>query len=367
MFGMSEVARALEVSAARVGADDRLLSALQALERLAGAKDAILIAYGRTGCRLEASARGASGDIGVQSSSLLAAVEAAAGASPQNLKPLWVHDDVNGTRCHVLVKVAEEQARTLFLALRFDDPSPVCRARAMRLLPDLIALLSAQVDLEARVREVEAQKAAVAEALDHGECGVIAVRADRSLVFANQAASEHLAAQAGLRLWRGVVRSADRQYTSRFEAAIDDVLESVSSEQRKPARARVMLLSCKGDMQSVIVAIAPTRFNPEADENGSEAAAIIYVFQPTDGVARGLDALCHLHGLSRVESRLIGNLIRGMTITEAAGEMRIKIDTARAYLKQVFAKTGTHRQTELVSLMIRYLRAVRGEFDFQPA
>ncbi len=105
----------------------------------------------------------------------------------------------------------------------------------------------------------------------------------------------------------------------------------------------------------------------DVDVRAHGAAAIVYVLQPSQGPARGLDALCQLHGLSRVESRLISHLIGGLTITEAAVEMRIKVETARAYLKQIFAKTGMHRQTDLVTLMTRYLRAIRGDFDFQPA
>ena len=345
----------------------RLVSTLQALERLAGSISAAILAHGRGGWRLEASADGPVSGSRTRSVCLLASAEAAGEAFTQKAQPQWVSDAADGAGCHLLVKIADQQTKTLFLALSFDNPSAVCRARATRLLPDLLALLRAQVDLDTRVREVEAQRVAAVEALDHGECGVIAVRTDRSVVFANQAASQHLDAEFGLRLWRGLVRPADRQHASRFEAAIDDVIERARDEPSKRARAHVMLLSRKGDGQSTIVVIAPTRSASAIGEDGPEAAAIIYVFQPTLGVVRGLDALCQLHGLSRVESRLIGNLICGMTITEAAAEMRIKIDTARAYLKQVFAKTGTHRQTELVSLMTRYLLAVRGDFDFQPA
>ena len=57
----------------------------------------------------------------------------------------------------------------------------------------------------------------------------------------------------------------------------------------------------------------------------------------------------------------------GQTLTEAAGEMRVKVETARAYLKQVFGKTGMHRQTDLVAMMARSSRALRGDFEFLAA
>ncbi|MFP5306179.1 MAG: LuxR C-terminal-related transcriptional regulator, partial [Gammaproteobacteria bacterium] len=46
------------------------------------------------------------------------------------------------------------------------------------------------------------------------------------------------------------------------------------------------------------------------------------------------------------------HLARGLTIQEAAAEMRISEHTARNYSKRVFAKTGTRRQVELVRVML---------------
>jgi DNA-binding CsgD family transcriptional regulator len=42
----------------------------------------------------------------------------------------------------------------------------------------------------------------------------------------------------------------------------------------------------------------------------------------------------------------------GKSLQEAAEAMRIKDQTARSYLKQIFLKTDTKRQAELVRLML---------------
>jgi DNA-binding CsgD family transcriptional regulator len=46
-------------------------------------------------------------------------------------------------------------------------------------------------------------------------------------------------------------------------------------------------------------------------------------------------------------------MCRGIALTDYAGDAGIATGTARKLLKQLFAKTDTHRQGELVSLLLR--------------
>jgi DNA-binding CsgD family transcriptional regulator len=58
------------------------------------------------------------------------------------------------------------------------------------------------------------------------------------------------------------------------------------------------------------------------------------------------------------------HLAAGLSVGDAATRMRVKVDTARAYLKQVFAKTGTHRQASLLQLVTRHQRVIQGDHLF---
>jgi DNA-binding CsgD family transcriptional regulator len=59
-----------------------------------------------------------------------------------------------------------------------------------------------------------------------------------------------------------------------------------------------------------------------------------------------------LFDLSPAESRLAMNLARGIPLAEAAQVCGITISSARTYLNRIFQKTGTHRQGELVALLL---------------
>jgi DNA-binding CsgD family transcriptional regulator len=59
-----------------------------------------------------------------------------------------------------------------------------------------------------------------------------------------------------------------------------------------------------------------------------------------------------LYGLSQIESNLAVALARGATVKECAEGRGVSIETVRWQLKQVFAKTRTSRQPELIRLVL---------------
>jgi DNA-binding CsgD family transcriptional regulator len=63
--------------------------------------------------------------------------------------------------------------------------------------------------------------------------------------------------------------------------------------------------------------------------------------------------LVDLFGLTPGEARLVGRLLQADSLASAAELNGITIGTARHVLKQVFHKTETHSQAELVKLVLQ--------------
>lgn len=91
---------------------------------------------------------------------------------------------------------------------------------------------------------------------------------------------------------------------------------------------------------------------PESAQGLFLGAAAIFIFtrlkcwpQPS------AQLLTKLFGLTPAESRLAAELSDGSTLIQAARALNISWETARTQLKAVFAKTNTHRQSELVALL----------------
>lgn len=64
------------------------------------------------------------------------------------------------------------------------------------------------------------------------------------------------------------------------------------------------------------------------------------------------EQLMDLFDLSHSEARLAWNMIRGLSIAEAAEEAGIAIGTARGYSKKIYAKTGARGQPDLMRTLL---------------
>lgn len=253
------------------------------------------------------------------------------------------------------------------VALGFNDTPAGCQLRLGQALPALVTLVKSLVRAEAEMLAVKQRQVAATAALDNLDYGVIAVRNDRTPLIVNRSAQAMLADGGPLQLHRGFLRPADHRDAIRFHVALDTV---IGGHGRDPAEALMLLLAdhraTSGGDRTLLV-IAPVQRAMPGDGSVDGAAALIYVFRPDLADVRGLEPLCRLLGLSGAETRLVTELLVGHTVTEAATSMRVKPETARSYLKQVFAKTGTHRQTDLVALLYRYTLTARGRFPCRAA
>jgi DNA-binding CsgD family transcriptional regulator len=63
--------------------------------------------------------------------------------------------------------------------------------------------------------------------------------------------------------------------------------------------------------------------------------------------------------LTPAEARLVARLIAGESLRPCANALGIKYQTVRTCLKSVFQKTKTHRQAELVLVVIRALEEAK--------
>ncbi len=62
-----------------------------------------------------------------------------------------------------------------------------------------------------------------------------------------------------------------------------------------------------------------------------------------------------LYQLTHAEAELVRLIAEGNSLEEVAAERGVTMNTVRSQLKQVFSKTGTSRQGELVQLVLRCL------------
>lgn len=88
-----------------------------------------------------------------------------------------------------------------------------------------------------------------------------------------------------------------------------------------------------------------------AIHSGTGALALFLARQGGGETTPDPQALRDVLGLTMAEARLAAVLAEGHTLVEAAKKLGIAHNTAKVQLRAVFAKTGVHRQAQLVALL----------------
>ena len=213
---------------------------------------------------------------------------------------------------------------------------------ATRMLPMLESFLRL---LSLRDRAV-AENRGLTAALNNIDVATLSVDARGRLLFVNAAAERLLSANDGLRRSGALLGGTRLADTMRLQATIEHVIHGAGG---KLPPSPVVALNRKTGRPLLAAVIAVGR-DPEA---ASDTAAVVHVFDPDSELEPVLAPVCRLYNLSAVEGRLTSLLSAGYALADAAKQMRVQEQTARSYLKQVFVKTDTNRQAELVLLMLK--------------
>lgn len=91
---------------------------------------------------------------------------------------------------------------------------------------------------------------------------------------------------------------------------------------------------------------------PADPEKGTPALVIAFLTKPSTQVPLSEKALGMMFDLTPTEARVAQHLATGLRPDEIASKMGVAATTIAFHLRNTFGKTGTHRQAELVALLL---------------
>ena len=92
---------------------------------------------------------------------------------------------------------------------------------------------------------------------------------------------------------------------------------------------------------------------PATDESQGVAGIAVFVSDPEERSDAPVQVLVKLFGFTPTEALVAIQLANGLNIDDAAAELGMTRNTARAHLRSVFNKTGISRQPALVRLILK--------------
>lgn len=186
------------------------------------------------------------------------------------------------------------------------------------------------------------------EALNRMAVGIFLLDAERRVVFRNRRAEDLLGEADGITLSRdGLLRGERPQQTNALRDMIDLALSRAAAGSRQPTQA--LALSRNSGRRSLFAIACPLARGPVAT---GEPVVAIFVSDPERRLSQAAEAVAQLYGLTPAETRLAMALSKGQRLDEIADEFGISRNTVNYTMKNLFRKTDTDRQADLISLFI---------------
>ncbi|MDD3444838.1 MAG: helix-turn-helix transcriptional regulator [Zavarzinia sp.] len=245
--------------------------------------------------------------------------------------------------------------------MRARDADPFVREEA-----NLISLVAPHfaraLEIRSRLAQTEIVNQIYADAMDRLAVGGIVLDENGKILVMNAIAADLMKRRDGIAMVNGMVHAVstqdDRGLQSLIRTALSGEADATEPGKAQPQALSIARASGARDLGLVINRI---RLGNKVGDRW-RSGVTIFIRDPENGVRTDPLILKQLFGFTQAESALATQLAKGESLDEAAAELNIRYNTARAHLRSMFAKTGVTRQAELVRILVNGV-APLGCFD----
>jgi DNA-binding CsgD family transcriptional regulator len=217
---------------------------------------------------------------------------------------------------------------------------------------DLIKLLNPHLAKAFRLQRIVERAVndnkAFLSSIAHFDFGVIALDGDGRITNLSAPAKHLLDCQDGVRIRNArleAIQPSENHKLQEMLAAADQLWKNPLQSSSKS-----LLLSRKSEEKPLQLTVFPFITTALLVEDSTRV--LVFLSDPSRKPASRAAVLSALYQLTPTESRLADLLLQGLEVRQAADQMQTTLETTRFHLKRILAKTNTHRQTELIRLMV---------------
>jgi len=219
-------------------------------------------------------------------------------------------------------------------------------ARERNLLRSLLPRLETAIAIYGRLTAQRNQLYVYGETSERLAIGALMVNEEGAILFKNTVADRLLAQNDGLLAQNGLLRCMNTDDDRALRALLRDTLTVREGENGRALKIR----RSEGEHCWSLL-LRPAGAQVALGENTAGAVMVLIRDAGAKPAVSGA-MLTELFGLTRAEAALAVLLVQGRSLDEAAVALGISRYTARAQLAAIFAKTDTHRQPQMVSLVL---------------
>jgi len=255
---------------------------------------------------------------------------------------LWAASRQPGSGLEVIELWQQDGCGGHLIRRGHDDGSPAASSAAVfePYLPALRYVTKLAWRLACQARRLDLLE----RVIDQHLAGLLLVNDDGKVEFCNATARVLCAGNDGLALTNGTLGTTQSRANEPLQRRLDGAL--AASRSAAAADAGFLSIPRPSGKAAYRVVVMPLHAGEPTPVTGKAAAVLIT--DPSAPTANTLGQVRQFFGLTPREAELAVALIRGATVSEAAGFMGVSENTARVHLQGLFRKTGTHRQVDLL-------------------
>ncbi|WP_445157533.1 helix-turn-helix transcriptional regulator [Halomonas sp. E14] len=240
-----------------------------------------------------------------------------------------------------------------------DESSPGFGTEERALCERIIPHLRRALALHNQLDRTASMSALYCQAVEKLSLGMILVDESGLVIDQNLAARHLIEIEDGLKVVGGRLEAFYPSDNKELRRLIRQAFSQAETETGGVGFPEAMSLTRPSGEVNLGVVVEPIARTAWADGKGQPAAAV-YIRDAVGRSQASSEVAKKLFGLTPAETQLSLQLANGLSLEEAAEELGIRRNTARAHLRSIFSKTGVRRQTELVRLFLNSVAPLGG-------
>ena len=217
------------------------------------------------------------------------------------------------------------------------------------LFGSILRHLTVSLDNHWRLVDAHGENRALRSIMDRIDSAVFVVDPGGRVLLSNARSEELLEEFEGLEMCGACIAAASRAENRALREAIAEAAAFASAG----GSTRILTISNPKGLHPLVLTITPAGNGVQGGADTNRPAAVLIARNPHPTYDLERCAFASIFELTPAQARLAGVVFAGHNLSEASRLLRVSENTVRSHLKQIYQKTHTHSQIELVHLHFR--------------
>lgn len=245
----------------------------------------------------------------------------------------------------LFVRLTDGSTSTCFLVAAPQRLEPFDTAERVKLVSALVPHLQQALRTQEHLEDLHQQSNDLREATEVLRHGIAIIGHGSRVVYTNAVAGRMLQSGDGLRTHAGRIEAVAPSADTHLQRSIPAALAPEGADRSGTSFA----CPRRSGLRPYVVDVVPLERSTDTE---SPRRAMIVVVDPEDEPEPPAVLLQRLFGLTRSEADTALLVLQGHGLKHISEQLWLSQATVKTHLQHVFDKTGTHRQAELVRLLL---------------